>query len=61
MQIQHELPQLLEEKSSVRPLICVQRQGDLLYLPEHWRHAVLNIGETVRPRLVPVGTLLYKE
>jgi len=26
---------------------CVQRAGDLLYVPEDWLHAVLNLGETI--------------
>ena len=30
-----------------RPLECVQRPGDILYLPAGWLHQTLNIGETI--------------
>ena len=30
-----------------RPLTCLQRAGDALYLPAGWKHATLNVGETV--------------
>lgn len=26
---------------------CIQEQGDVLYIPEHWSHAVLNLAESV--------------
>ena len=29
------------------PIVCLQRAGDLLYLPAAWHHATFNIGETV--------------
>ena len=29
------------------PLECVQRAGETLYLPSGWKHATLNIGETI--------------
>lgn len=31
----------------MRPIVCVQRPGDVLYLPAAWHHATINIGETV--------------
>ena len=30
-----------------RPLECMQRPGDLLYLPASWSHLTLNIGEAI--------------
>ena len=30
-----------------RPLECLQREGDLLYLPSLWNHLTLNVGETI--------------
>ena len=30
-----------------RPLECVQGPGDVLYIPDGWEHATLNLGETV--------------
>ena len=30
-----------------RPLVCVQRSGDLLYLPGGWQHATMGAGEHV--------------
>ena len=30
-----------------RPFECTQRQGDLMYVPEAWGHAVLNLAEAV--------------
>ena len=30
-----------------RPLECVQRPGDIIYLPEGWAHMTINIGEAV--------------
>jgi hypothetical protein len=30
-----------------RPLECVQRPGDILFIPSLWSHMTLNIGETV--------------
>jgi len=30
-----------------RPLECVQRPGDVVYIPQGWVHQTLNIGETV--------------
>lgn len=30
-----------------RPLECIQRAGDILFLPDLWSHMTLNIGETI--------------
>ena len=30
-----------------KPIECIQKEGQLLYLPEFWWHAVLNIGDNV--------------
>ena len=30
-----------------RPLECIQRAGDLLYLPASWSHLTLNVGEAI--------------
>ena len=38
------LPGLPEHE---RPLVCVQRSGDLLYLPGGWQHATMGAGEHV--------------
>ena len=31
-----------------RPIDCLQYAGEVVYLPESWVHATINIGETVR-------------
>ena len=33
--------------SAARPLECIQREGELLYVPEGWYHATVNLGDTV--------------
>ena len=30
-----------------RPLECIQRAGDVLYLPASWSHLTMNIGEAI--------------
>ena len=30
-----------------KPIECIQKEGQLLYLPEFWFHAVLNLGDVV--------------
>jgi hypothetical protein len=30
-----------------RPLECVQRPGEVLFVPDRWAHMTLNLGETV--------------
>jgi hypothetical protein len=30
-----------------RPLVCLQQAGDIMYIPEGFKHAVVNIGATV--------------
>ena len=30
-----------------RPLECVQRSGEILYIPEHWGHAILNLRHSI--------------
>lgn len=35
---------------------CTQRAGDLLYVPAHWQHAVLNL-DTVVGLTQQLGTL----
>ena len=30
-----------------KPLECIQKEGQILYLPEFWFHAVLNLGDVV--------------
>jgi len=37
----------LAEGSAARPLECIQREGELLYVPEGWYHATVNLGDTV--------------
>jgi oxalate decarboxylase/phosphoglucose isomerase-like protein (cupin superfamily) len=47
---EHTLLQWLTEvapKSGARPLEVIQEEGDVLYIPEGYYHAVLNLGETV--------------
>lgn len=34
-------------EAGFRPLECVQKAGDVLYLPSLWNHMTLNIGETI--------------
>lgn len=33
--------------SYYRPLECIQRRGDMLYLPRGYSHATLNVGEAI--------------
>ena len=33
--------------SLFKPIECVQHGGQVLYIPDHWWHMVLNIDETV--------------
>jgi len=33
--------------SDAEPLQCLQRPGDVMFVPEHWSHAVLNLEDTV--------------
>ena len=33
--------------SLFKPIECVQNGGQVLYIPDHWWHMVLNIDETV--------------
>ena len=42
--IDQVLPTLAAEE---RPLECMQEAGELLYLPAHWPHLTLNIGDAV--------------
>jgi hypothetical protein len=45
--------QTLPEGSTARPLECIQQTGELLYVPEGWYHATVNLGDTVgRPQAV---------
>jgi hypothetical protein len=37
----------LPEGNLARPLECVQLEGELLYVPEGWYHATVNLGDTV--------------
>jgi hypothetical protein len=32
---------------SQRPLQCMQEAGEVMYVPESWLHAVINVGDTV--------------
>lgn len=41
---QQVLPFLNE---TAAPLHCVQRPGDVLYIPDYWSHSVLNLEDTV--------------
>jgi hypothetical protein len=38
----------LPEGSPARPMECIQQEGELLYVPEGWYHATVNLGDTVR-------------
>lgn len=42
--LKHVYPGLPEDK---KPVECVLRPGEIIYLPSHWWHATLNIGDTV--------------
>ena len=33
--------------SSYKPIECIQNEGDILYLPKLWWHAVLNLGDVI--------------
>lgn len=33
--------------SGFKPLECIQRPGDIMFLPDLWSHMTLNIGETI--------------
>jgi hypothetical protein len=39
---------------AARPLECVQRAGEVLFIPRNWFHATLNMGETVAVAQQPV-------
>ena len=39
-------------------LRCVQRPGDVLWVPDYWGHAVLNLDETVG---VALEFLVFRE
>jgi oxalate decarboxylase/phosphoglucose isomerase-like protein (cupin superfamily) len=43
--VQLQLPLLKDVPAEHRPLQCVQRAGDAMYLPNNWKHGTLNIGE----------------
>ena len=30
-----------------KPIVCDQMPGEMLYLPERWMHATMNLGETI--------------
>lgn len=32
--------------SATAPLECMQNEGDIMYVPEGWYHATINIGDT---------------
>ena len=34
-------------RGSHAPIVCVQAEGDLIYLPSAWSHATINVGETL--------------
>ena len=38
----------LPEGNPARPMECIQKEGELLYVPEGWYHATVNLGDTVR-------------
>jgi len=40
-------PEHHKEPSVKPPLFCVQREGDVLYLPFDWHHATMNLCETL--------------
>lgn len=35
------------ESNSRAPMVCIQNEGDLMYVPAAWNHATINIGETL--------------
>ena len=39
--------QTLPAGSHARPMECIQQAGELLYVPEGWYHATVNLGDTV--------------
>jgi oxalate decarboxylase/phosphoglucose isomerase-like protein (cupin superfamily) len=40
----HVLPTVAAEDS---PMECVQEAGDVIFVPRHWGHAVLNLQTTI--------------
>ena len=36
----------VKDDPELQPLECVQREGDVLYVPEGWYHATVNLGDT---------------
>lgn len=46
--------------AEARPTVCLQRSGELLWLPDSWLHATLNVGESLavgaQTRLVKVDS-----
>jgi len=47
------LPALSAEK---RPLMCLQRPGELLYVPSAWAHLTVNVGDAVA---IGVNSMLH--
>ena len=43
--INGDLPVSQDSDGGYRPLECVQRPGDIMYVPSGWSHSTLNIGE----------------
>lgn len=37
----------VRKDAASRPLECVQRAGDVLYVPAGWYHATINLGDTI--------------
>ena len=42
----HDVYPNVKDQSAFKPMECVQRPGDIIYVPEGWYHATVNLGDT---------------
>ena len=63
--VRHYLPKLLADKThgpgNLKPLLCTQQTGDIVYIPEWWTHGTLSgQGPTGKSGLVGVASQLVE-
>ena len=42
----HDVYPKVKDNEALKPMECVQRAGDVIYVPEGWYHATVNLGDT---------------